>query len=61
MNEEIKEMKLRLPAELHERLKQAAGRDHRSMHQQALAYVEQCLDADERRTRSRSRKDHDGS
>ena len=61
MSDEIKETKIRLPAGLHERLKQAAGRDHRSMHAQMIAYIERCLDADERRLRPRPRKDHDGS
>jgi len=60
MSDEIKEMKLRLPATLHERLKQAAGRDHRSMHAQMIAYIERCLDADDKSARSRSGKDHDG-
>jgi predicted HicB family RNase H-like nuclease len=49
MSDEIKELKIRLPAELHQRLKQAAERDHRSMNQQVLAYVERGVSQDARR------------
>jgi hypothetical protein len=51
MPEEVKETKIRLPATLHERLRQAAERDHRSMQQQMVAYIERCLDADEPKAR----------
>jgi hypothetical protein len=51
MSDAIKEMKVRLPAPLHERLRQAAERDHRSMHQQMLAYIERGVTEDERRER----------
>jgi predicted DNA-binding protein len=57
MSDEIKETKIRLPAGLHERLKQAAGRDHRSMHAQMLAYIERGLDQDDKSARSRSKED----
>jgi hypothetical protein len=51
MSDAIREMKVRLPAALHQRLRLAAERDHRSMHQQMLAYIERGLDQDERRER----------
>jgi plasmid stability protein len=47
------EMKIRIPAGTHERLRLAAERDHRSMSAQTLSYIERCLAQDER---SRSRK-----
>jgi hypothetical protein len=46
MTDEVK-MSIRLRPDLHARLKQAAGRDHRSMHAQMIAYIERCLDQDE--------------
>jgi len=55
MADEIK-MSIRLRPELHERLKQAAERDHRSMHAQMLALIERGLDQDEgKRKGSRER------
>jgi Arc-like DNA binding domain len=54
------EMKIRIPAGTHERLRLAAERDHRSMSAQTLSYIERCLDADDKSTRPRPRKDHGG-
>jgi len=52
MSEEpAKKTTITLPARLHQRLTAAAGRDHRSMHGQILAYVERCLDLDEKKIR----------
>jgi len=45
MPDEIK-MTIRLSPDLRERLKQAAERDHRSMHAQMIAYIERGLDQD---------------
>jgi len=42
---------VRLDPDLHERLGQAAERDHRSMHAQMIAYIERGLTQDERRAR----------
>jgi hypothetical protein len=56
------EMKIRIPAGTHERLRLAAGRDHRSMSAQTLSYIERCLAQDEAKAaRSRSGKGHDGT
>jgi hypothetical protein len=49
MAEGIKETKVRLPIGLHQRLKRAAERDHRSMHQQVLSYIERGVTEDERK------------
>lgn len=38
---------IRLPDELLARLRAQAGRDHRSVHAQMLAYIERGLDQDE--------------
>lgn len=46
-------MSIRLAPDLHERLKRAAGRDHRSMHAQMLEYIERCLEQDEGKKGSR--------
>ncbi len=46
MPDEIK-MTIRLTPDLHERLTQAAGQDHRSKHAQMLIYIERGLDQDE--------------
>jgi predicted HicB family RNase H-like nuclease len=46
-----KQITLRLPDELHERLKAAAGHDHRSLHAQVLVYVERGLDQDQEEQR----------
>ena len=40
-----KQITLRLPDELHERLKVAAAQDRRSLHAQLLVYAEQGLEA----------------
>jgi hypothetical protein len=40
---------LRLPPALRDRLFDAAERDHRSMHQQILLYIERGLDQDDRK------------
>jgi predicted transcriptional regulator len=40
---------VRLDPELHARLERAAGRDHRSMHSQMVAYIERGLAQDDRR------------
>jgi predicted transcriptional regulator len=50
MTDEIK-MSVRLVPELHERLKRAAERDHRSMHAQMISYIERGTTEDERRER----------
>ena len=42
-----KQITLRLPDELHERLKAAAEHDHRSLHAQVLVYAERGLDQDQ--------------
>jgi predicted transcriptional regulator len=42
-------MTIRLSPDLHERLKQAAERDHRSMHAQMTAYIERGLTQDDRK------------
>ena len=42
-----KQITLRLPDEMHERLKAAAGHDRRSLHAQVLVYVERGLNADD--------------
>ena len=42
-----KQITLRLPDELHERLKAAAEHDHRSLHAQVLVYAERGLDEEE--------------
>ena len=51
MNNAIKEMKVKLPADLHERLRQAAERDHRSMHAEIVSYVERGVKQDEAKAR----------
>ncbi len=52
--DEIK-MSIRLSPDLHARLKQAAKRDHRSMHAEMVALIERCLDQDEAKTRKEQR------
>lgn len=42
-----KQITLRLSDELHERLKAAAERDHRSLHAQMLVYAERGLEQDQ--------------
>ena len=44
---EIK-MTIRLTLDLHQRLGQAAERDHRSKHAQMISYIERGLDQDDR-------------
>jgi hypothetical protein len=54
MADTTKKMTVQLPATLHDRLARAAERDHRSLHKQMLAYIERCLDQDEREARDGS-------
>lgn len=42
-----KQITLRLPDELHEQLKAAAERDHRSLAAQMMVYAERCLEQDQ--------------
>jgi predicted HicB family RNase H-like nuclease len=49
MSDETKDLKIRLPAELHQQLKLTAERNHRSMNQQALAYIQQGVTQDARK------------
>ena len=42
-----KQITLRLSDELHERVKEAAERDHRSLAAQMLVYAERCLEQDQ--------------
>lgn len=50
-DEPVKKTTITLPASLHQRLVEAAERDHRSMHGQVLAYVERGLNQDEEKDR----------
>ena len=51
-DEPVKKTTITLPASLHQRLVEAAERDHRSMHGQMVAYIERCLnDQDEEKDR----------
>jgi hypothetical protein len=56
MADEIK-MTVRLRPDLHERLKQAAGRDRPSIHAQLLTYIERGLVADDRKARRAARQE----
>jgi predicted HicB family RNase H-like nuclease len=46
-----KQVTLRFPDELHEQVKVAAKRAHRSLQAQMLAYAERCLEQDQKETK----------
>jgi predicted transcriptional regulator len=45
---------IRLPADLHERLRRAAERDRRTVHAEMLYLIERGLDQDERQPRRKA-------